>query len=168
MVIEKLLLSNEPFLSALEKQKVYLPIEDNNIQKAFEIWNPILSQESKNDINLDYADITCILADSNQALVLQISLSLDIDIRVSLKELIGILQEDKIYGEVTGILIHLHIHPSISLLTISEVINIIEENSREDIDMILGTHENNLLSKFELSLSMIISYGKFKHLVVNK
>jgi len=48
-----------------------------------------------------------------------------------------------------------------------EVINTIEENCKEDIDMIFGTHENKQFSKFEMMLSMIMSYGTVKYFVVN-
>jgi len=52
---------------------------------------------------------------------------------------------------------HSHIYPNTSLLNISEVINIIEENSTKDITIIFGLHEDTQLKISLMNLSMVFS-----------
>jgi len=135
--------------------------EDTNLylsQVIKEIY-ALISPAEDDDINLDLVDIKAIL-DSQGVALISIGESNEQNsvIKAIKMAMDSLLAENISLGKATGAMMHFTVHPDMSLLDISDAVDILYEILDENADCMFGVSSDNSLDKKYVKVTMISKF----------
>ncbi len=147
----------EPFIisestTTVDMKKIYQHINKTNfsdtIKEDIKGMFEVISSGGDNDINLDFADIEVILNHGGVAFVgsgeHEGENSATEAIKLAIK---GSTLNFSLINKISGIWIHLEMHPAFPLMDIAEAMEILHENAHYKADIICGTTTDESLSE---------------------
>jgi len=124
---------------------------------------PKIFSTSKNDINLDEADVKTILENGNVIFAGSGQHTGDDAPMYAIKSAITNASFDyKFMSQITGVLIHFRIHPDASIVELEQGMNMIYRDANEDASIIWGTKDDATISKNYTEATVLISVFKKK------
>ena len=140
--------------SSLDQKKLYLYIDkteySNDIKESLkEVMLGVLIPSGDNDINLDFDDMKVIMDHGGIVFIGSGAYEGENPATEALKLAIENSGLDlRLMDKVSGVLIHIEMHPDLPIMDIAEAMQIIDENTHYEADIIWGTttdkafHEN--------------------------
>jgi cell division protein FtsZ len=134
---------NDKLLSIIDKKlgiKDSFKIVDGVLAQAVSGTSGVILSSGDNDINLDFADLNTVMSHKGMALMGVGEHEGENAAYEAIKAAIEspLLDNMSINGAM-GILVHFKIHPTFSLIEISDAMNVIHESAHDEADVIFGT-----------------------------
>lgn len=154
-----LVIPNEKLLSLIDKKsgiKEAFKMVDDVLARAVNGMTSIILDSGDSDINLDFSDVKKIMSHRGLALMGTGISEGENAATEAVKDAVQspLLDDMKINGAM-GILIHFRIHPSCSLIEISEAVSIVEEVADENADIIFGTTSDESIENNRVEVTLI-------------
>ncbi|PSM51708.1 cell division protein FtsZ [Campylobacter blaseri] len=154
-----LVIPNEKLLSLIDKKagiKEAFKMVDDVLARAVNGMTSIILDSGDSDINLDFSDVKKIMSHRGLALMgAGVSEGEDAAIEAVQDAIQSPLLDDMKINGAMGILIHFRIHPSCSLLEISEAVGIVEEVADDNADIIFGTTSDDTIENNRVEVTLI-------------
>jgi len=152
--------NKKEMLSYIEKINL-----SSKIKEVIREMLEVILLSGKNDINLDFEDLKVIMSHGGELF----GGTGEYEGENSANEAIKLAIKDStldfnLLDKVTGILIHLQIHPGFPIMEIGEAMELINDNAHYDADIIWGTSASDLVG--EKYVKVTVLFAKFKENVV--
>lgn len=160
-------IDNQKLLNVLENSKNDMDENDMDIRKALDILKKMISSDSKNDIKLDYEDVIRVLKDKTHSYIIKLEAKNHKDIESLMKKIIqDISIKQNMKEKIKSMLLSFRINPDFALPYLSNIIDIIVENTNEDTDVIFGTKNDENIHKDNIEVTAIISHTLIKRIPI--
>jgi len=150
---------NDKLLSIIDRRlgmKDSFKIVDSVLAQAVSGTSGIILSNGENDINLDFADLKTVMGHQGMALMGVGEHTGENAAYEAIKAAIEspLLDNMSINGAL-GVLVHFSIHPSFPLMDMSEAMDVIDESSHEDADIIWGTTTDESLPEDFVKITIV-------------
>jgi cell division protein FtsZ len=150
---------NDKLLSIIDRRlgmKDSFKIVDGVLAQAVSGTSGIILSNGENDINLDFADLKTVMGHKGMALMGVGEHTGENAAYEAIKAAIEspLLDNMSINGAL-GVLVHFSIHPSFPLMDMSEAMDVIDESSHEDADIIWGTTTDESLPEDFVKITIV-------------
>ena len=146
----------------LDKKELHRYIDatefDNGVREAIKGMLGVVLVSADDDINLDFDDFKTIMSHGKMAFVGSGEANGKNSPSKAIKQsIINSSLSNKMMSEVSGILIHFTIHPSLPLMEIAKAMDMIHENTNDNTDIIWGTTTDKSVSLNYVKVSALFA-----------
>lgn len=162
---------NDKLLSIIDKKlglKDSFKIVDSILAQAVSGTSGVILSSGANDINLDFADLKTVMSHRGMALMGVGEFEGENAAYEAIKSAIEspLLDNMSINGAM-GVLVHFKMHPSFSMIELSEAMDVVHESAHEEAEVIFGTSTDESLPEDYVKIT-IVATGFEKELTNNE
>jgi len=162
---------NDKLLSIIDRRlgmKDSFKIVDSVLAQAVSGTSGIILSNGENDINLDFADLKTVMGHKGMALM---GVGEHIGENAAYEAIKAAIEspllDNMSINGALGVLVHFSIHPDFPLMDMSEAMDVIDESSHEEADIIWGTTTDDNLPEDFVKIT-IVATGFDKELTNNE
>lgn len=150
---------NDKLLSIIDKKlgiKDSFKIVDSVLAQAVSGTSGVILSSGENDINLDFADLQTVMSHKGMALMGVGEHQGENAAYEAIKAAIEspLLDNMSINGAM-GVLVHFSMHPSFSMIELSDAMEVVHESAHEDAEVIWGTSTNENIPEDYIKITIV-------------
>jgi len=150
---------NDKLLSIIDKKlglKESFKIVDSVLAQAVSGTSGVILSSGENDINLDFADLQTVMSHKGMALMGVGEHEGENAAYEAIKTAIeSPLLDNMTINGAMGVLVHFNMHPSFSLIEISNAMNVVHESAHEDAEVIFGTSTDENIPENYVKITIV-------------